>query len=558
MRMSVQSEVSPPPATPPDDHVLKAPPIFSRKATGLVREVSLLQMVVYNATASNPLGLGLVFFAFALILFPRCNPYVAIPVAGALCLSVWASFALLTASIPRVGGDYTINTRILPPWLALGGNLAQFISAFTAGPLFAYWFSTQAISPALSLMGSVTGSSTLVRWGNYFAPTHHTVVFFTTVFGLVLISALACLSTRLVVRFMTTLMLLATAGLVVDLIILALTSHSSFVSTVDSAAGHGAYAHTLALGAKQGLYPDHGGYSTTDTIGAIYYAMTVTVWAFWGTYLSSEFKGAGQRRRQLVSMVGTGIGQVISLCLALYIFTNTVGYDFFVSALNGNYTSVGNGAVGSAGYVYFAALVAHHAVFVILLGIVFMGWFLPAVFINLSMPHRAILTWSLDGLLPRGASKVSDRTHTPVRSILITLLLTIPFAAWISYSSNAFQYIALNALFGYASILLVGIAAAVVKWRRPELYRGSPAEWRLFGVEILPIAGVGCAIAGLVAIVLAVHFHHQLGITYSAVTLVISLLAVFVIAGVWWWAARAIRSRSGIDLALSYKSIPPE
>jgi basic amino acid/polyamine antiporter, APA family len=533
-------------------------PIFSRKATGLVREVSLLQMVVYNATSTNPLGLGLVFFSFALVLFPRCNPYVAIPVAGVLCLFVWATYALLTAAIPRVGGDYTINTRILPPWLALGGNLAQFISAFTAGPLFAYWFSTLAISPALSLIGSVTHSSRLVRWGTDFSPSHHNVVFVTTVFGVVLISALASISTRVVVRFMTTLMLLATAGLIVDMIILLFTSHSSFVSTVDSAAGHGTYAKTVAAGAKQGLFPDDGGYSTKSTIGAIYYAMTVTVWAFWGTYLSSEFKGAGQRRRQLTAMVGTGVGQVISLCLALFIFTSTVGYDFFVSALNGNYTNVGNGAVGSAGYVYFAALVASNKALVILLALVFTGWFLPAVFINLSMPHRALLTWSFDGLLPRGMSKVNDRSHTPVRAILTTLILTIPFAAWIAYSSNAFQYIALNALYGYSSILLVGIAAAVVKWRRPELYRGSPAEWRLLGVEVLPIAGVGCAIAGAVAIALAVYFHTELGIKYTSTALLVSIGLVFVFGAVWWWLARAVRKQQGIDLMLSYKTIPPE
>ena len=53
--------------------------------------------------------------------------------------------------------------------------------------------------------------------GNYFSPTHHTVVFITTLFGIALISLLASISTRLVVRFMTTLMLFATAGLVVDL-----------------------------------------------------------------------------------------------------------------------------------------------------------------------------------------------------------------------------------------------------------------------------------------------------------------------------------------------------
>jgi hypothetical protein len=45
--------------------------LFSRKATGLVRDVSLLQMVVFNAVSTNPLGQGLVSFTIALVVFPR-------------------------------------------------------------------------------------------------------------------------------------------------------------------------------------------------------------------------------------------------------------------------------------------------------------------------------------------------------------------------------------------------------------------------------------------------------------------------------------------------------
>ena len=37
-------------------------PIFSRTATGLVRQVSLLQQIVFNLASSNALGQGLVFF----------------------------------------------------------------------------------------------------------------------------------------------------------------------------------------------------------------------------------------------------------------------------------------------------------------------------------------------------------------------------------------------------------------------------------------------------------------------------------------------------------------
>ena len=48
-------------------------PIFSRNATGLVRQVSLPQQIVFNLASSNALGLGLVFFLSVVVLFPEAR-----------------------------------------------------------------------------------------------------------------------------------------------------------------------------------------------------------------------------------------------------------------------------------------------------------------------------------------------------------------------------------------------------------------------------------------------------------------------------------------------------
>src|ERR1700754_1604329 len=85
-------------------------PIFSRTATGLVRQVSLLQQIVFNLASSNALGQGLVFFLSVVVLFPRANVYIALAVAAIASFFVWTTFGLLSGAIPRIGGDYTINS----------------------------------------------------------------------------------------------------------------------------------------------------------------------------------------------------------------------------------------------------------------------------------------------------------------------------------------------------------------------------------------------------------------------------------------------------------------
>jgi amino acid transporter len=538
----------------PDD---AAVPIFSRTATGLVRQVSLLQQIVFNLASSNALGLGLVFFLSVVVLFPRANIYIAMLIAGFGSFFVWTTFALLTSAIPRVGGDYTINSRVLPPWLALGGNIGSFMGGLFGVPIFGYFMATLALSPALAVVGGVSDSSTLTRWSTYFSTSHKNVVFITTLGVVALVSLLSYLGTRLVMRVATVMVVIAAVGFFVDMLILLFTSHSHFVNSVNSVAGPGAYEKTLKAGASSGAYPDHG-YSTKMTIGAIYYALTISIYIYWGTYLSAEFKRGGQRRRQLAAMWGAGLGNLGVLLLAILIFMKTVGYDFFVSAFSGNLDAPGAASgVGSAGYVYFAGLVASNTALVAILSFAFLGWFLPACFTQAAMVQRAIMTWSFDGLLPKRFASVNDRTHTPGVAILTTAIVSIPLAAWIAYSSNFFQYFAIAAVSAYPSLVLIGITATLIKRRRPELYRGTSAEWRLGGVEVLPVVGVLCSLVGAGAIFLLFYFHTNVGLKYTTET-AIYLVGMFVVGAAWWFGVREYRRRRGVDIGLAYKTIPPD
>ncbi len=538
----------------PDD---AAVPIFSRTATGLVRQVSLLQQIVFNLASSNALGLGLVFFLSVVVLFPRANIYIAMLIAGFGSFFVWTTFALLTSAIPRVGGDYTINSRVLPPWLALGGNIGSFMGGLFGVPIFGYFMATLALSPALAVVGGVSDSSTLTRWSTYFSTSHKNVVFITTLGVVALVSLLSYLGTRLVMRVATAMVVIAAVGFFVDMLILLFTSHSHFVNSVNSVAGPGAYEKTLKAGASSGAYPDHG-YSTKMTIGAIYYALTISIYIYWGTYLSAEFKRGGQRRRQLAAMWGAGLGNLGVLLVAILIFMKTVGYDFFVSAFSGNLDAPGAASgVGSAGYVYFAGLVASNTALVAILSFAFLGWFLPACFTQAAMVQRAIMTWSFDGLLPKRFASVNDRTHTPGVAILTTAIVSIPLAAWIAYSSNFFQYFAIAAVSAYPSLVLIGITATLIKRRRPELYRGTSAEWRLGGVEVLPVVGVLCSLVGAGAIFLLFYFHTNVGLKYTTQT-AIYLVGMFVVGAAWWFGVREYRRRRGVDIGLAYKTIPPD
>jgi amino acid transporter len=553
---------SPPPAgaaTPggagPDASGRGTLPIFSRKSTGLVRQISLLDITIFNFGASIPFGFGFGAFISILFIFPRANPYVAITLCVIPCVIMSLCFAYMTALIPRIGGDYAITSRILPPWLAFGGNVCIYIACVLGIPFIAYLASTLGASAILATIGTVAHSHTISTWSTYFTPAHRVGIFILSVILALIVTLLAASGTKVILRAYKYCVLAGLVGLVVDLGILLFTSHSSFVHTVNSLAGHGAYGKVVASQTKLGLYPTHVGYSTKSTIGGIYYGLAVLGTLWWSTYLAAEFRGAGQRKRQLVSMITPVLVYAALVVILLKIMTATVGYNFFTAALNGGFAQSG-GAVAGAGYVYFGGIISGSTALATILGLLFMLWFIPGIYENMAQNHRGLLAWSFDGLLPRSLSKVSDRTHAPTRTIWLTFILSLPLMVWASFSSNFFTIFGYALLFVFPPVILVGISAIVVKWVRPELYKGSVADVKVGPVPILPIIGTLCVLVGVGAISLAVYFAKALAV--NAWTVALAPVGVIVVAAIWWHVAKAVRAREGIDLSMAYKIIPPE
>jgi len=175
-----------------------------------------------------------------------------------------------------------------------------------------------------------------------------------------------------------------------------------------------------------------------------------------------------------------------------------------------------------------------------------------------------VLTWAFDGLIPQRAAAVNERTHTPVLAIAISTALAIGAAAWVSYSPNFFRAFAIMQLYAYVPIVLVGVAAVLMPIRRPDLFKGSAADWRPGGIPVLQTVGALCAVVGVFAIYLVIRFHTNLSLTndkggfpYFTFTW-LSPLIVFAVGAVWYYVARGVRKSEGIDLDLAYRQIPPD
>src|ERR1700756_715772 len=106
----------------------ETPTLFLRKATGLVRGWSVRDSIIYACLATNFVTLGIYEFTFAGPAFPQGQFITSIIISAILVSFLVVAYSGLIVTIPRAGGDYVWQTRIL------GGGIG-FVMSVTG-----WWF----------------------------------------------------------------------------------------------------------------------------------------------------------------------------------------------------------------------------------------------------------------------------------------------------------------------------------------------------------------------------------------------------------------------------------
>jgi amino acid transporter len=162
--------------------------------------------------------------------------------------------------------------------------------------------------------------------------------------------------------------------------------------------------------------------------------------------------------------------------------------------------------------------------------------------------------------MPEKLADVNERTHSPVIAIVVVNVIIAGLTVWSVYS-NAFQLVlGLIVLAGCLGVVIVAAAAIALPLRRPELYRASPANIKLFGIPVLWIVG---ALSIIVFVALAV-----VSTQYPALVMngnsanfwwIPAWFAGLIVGGaLLYYVPKFIRARRGINVSFVYKELPPE
>jgi amino acid transporter len=238
--------------------------------------------------------------------------------------------------------------------------------------------------------------------------------------------------------------------------------------------------------------------------------------------------------------------------IAAFVFVHTAGYDFFAAANSGAYD-----VPVSPYYNFFASVVSGSPVLSIAMGITFLGFLLPGLYINSSLVQRSLFAWSFDGLLPRRLSSVSARTRTPVLAITTIGILGFACSIYLIYGSNVGQVLAVTGILLAPPVVVAGLAGLLLPRRLPYLYQNGPADWKLGRVPVLKVASAGAVVLGCAWGFGWAYFHSEFGVKgWATMPLILSVCGA--LGWAWYAIARAAARSRGIELKYVYNTIPPE
>jgi len=534
-----------------------------RNATGLVKAWSTFDAFLYAFWSVNLVTLGLYGMSFVYAI-PDGQLLGAVLLTGVLVTFLVLTYAQLVSVMPRAGGDYAWQSRIL-------GGAVGFVLAIT-GWWFTLWLWTPIYANILVVQFFAPLAYTLGWSGLATFFGSHTGIFVSCLIVLGFVSWVITLGMEGYARIQRFCFWLGMAGLLAMLGILLFSSHEAFVSAFNREAASlfgatgNAYQATIDAATKEGTTGvSFGTFGVTSTLLLLPFLAFYLLWPVWGATLYGEVRGAKEYRKVFSAMFWGLWVTVALVAVIILLIVKTIGWDFYYAANAAYWNSLfvaGSPAPPVSIWPYPVMLagwlVNNHllqALLIAAMGLWFFGW-AGTLFLSST---RVIFAAAFDRVLPEWAANISAKRRVPYGSLILMIVPSLVVSAIWAYQPS-FQGIFLWAT-GVIAITFLGtvVAAAILPWRRKDIFENSPiSRFRVAGIPVITITGVVSAIF-LLFMLAEWSFNSVYGTSFSLnsaspIYFGLTYLAAIVI----YLVARTVRKRQGIDLSRIHREIPVE
>jgi len=530
--------------------------LFVRKASGLVRSWSMFDAFIYATFSINLITLGLFIFSYCWYFGGDLGT--AVVVGGIFTLFEVIVYASLISAMPRAGGDYVWQSRILGRstgflltvtgwwfilwlWVPLYGQMLAYefltpITAVLGFPQAALWFTTYPWGPLTSMLLVCLIVFIYIAVGMKWYARVQKISFYVGMVGLAAVFVLLLLGSR--ESFI--------AGLNANLPALyGVPEADYYTATIEAgqAAGvtFGAFG-SIAFGASFALIP---------------MIVFFNLWPNWGSTLYGEVRGASDYKRNFWGMA-TAVIVTAGLALAFFaLISKTMGWDFYMNANGAFWSNIFYGTevpipVWPYPVQFATFLTTSRALqFLVILAVSFwwFGWS-GTVFLSST---RVIFAAALDRMLPEWVSKIEPRTRTPINALLLMVVPSVIISILYAFNIVNMQSIVLDATLVIAITFFgTALAAILLPWRQKSVFEGSPISKYKLPAWLSWVVTLAYAAAAVYLIYLMFGYSQevfaqwgdQTGLTQVMIG-VVAVLSVVNAALLLWVATYVIRKLLG-------------
>ncbi len=525
--------------------------VFARKASGLTKEASLFDAFVFGFM-NNGLGVGLwAMHSWGLYTFPGANMVLGAIITGILTIfGVSLAWGILGGSMPRSGGDYIYNSRIIHPALGTATSWAQGLFVSTAWIwLLAPWMA----DPGLRVLAGAMGIPPEV------------IEFWVSSIGMLIVATIVIVLSFLIVilgfraylRMQRVTFIMGMIGVVIGLILLSSTTPEKFASKWDSIAmewGSPTYQETIRLASEAGYVAET--WNWVATLGLVPSAAWAITYGFCIGYIGGEIKRP--ERNILMAQILAAFIPVIFLVWAGWVLENNVGYKFMHAiAYIDNEGPEWYTMPFPANWANLAAILTDNPVLKFLIGFNFMAfdfYWIPFSFIVFS---RVGFAQGLDLIGPRWFTDLNPRFNTPVKLFATEGILGEAAVIHYSFYPEFLGGLSVTGLDAITVWGILGISSMIFPFvkKARHIWDASPHRWYIWRIPVATIAGVISVIfTGI--ILWAIYASPAMGGLNIYWTPIYIGVMIFGVA--WYFIWKLWRKKEGIDVTLAFKELPPE
>ncbi|MEX2184913.1 MAG: amino acid permease [Chloroflexota bacterium] len=542
------------------------PEVFVRKSSGLVRVMSSRSAFVYNI-----LTMGLIFpwtYLWAPGALPGGQLVWGILLAMVLEIPIALAYVWLSTALPRSGGDYVFQSRVLGGGIAFTLVMSGFVIWILQWVALSGWLLSYLGFAGLFLgLGATLGNQMFLDWAVWFAGDGIVIVSIVNAFVAMVILTSGFKNYVRLQRVMWIAILVAFGTM---LVVLAGATTASIAGSLNAFSGslggspsfyEDAIAATIAAGVDT-----NPPFSLLATLLIAPIAWTSLQWATYSTQQNGEIKDARSFQSQAFIIVGALVVTGLLLALLAFVLERAIGTEFLYVAGAGYWSGVAeatfNGVYLWPNIIAIAVAASPIVVLLISFGFIMNGHqIVHNCYIGMT---RVMVAMSLDRLLPEWVSRVSERFHTPVNAHLAYFLASIPviilynnFVWGEGDGATTWGSLTLGVTFACGYVFVAtALSGALLPFRAKALYDASPgSKYMIAGFPAVTVVGLLGFVTGCIFLFLFAT-NAELGLTSDLAYIVV--VGVLAVAALWYVATKMVRRSAGINVDYAFKEIPPE